>query len=646
MCTDKLSKLEKNWIDENVFMLSKIYPKVKKEKLEKIVLGILKNRIKKESIEMHDTYRNKIYKSDTIQVSEFIDKTKALTAGNGVLFDRDAKNPSIKMLNKKGDERNALKAQMKKTDPKSFEFKMLDLQQGNKKVVVNAWYGNLGSKTSLFYNLECASGITLKGRELISTATIAFDCFLGNNCRFFDMNDCIIYIKNILREERKYKDKDFIDKNVPLEIVVDRLYSMFYNKYDCNINLIKNILRNVSQEDLNRIYYKNNLKAFSINKKITDTWIDIVTCVDKYVNPAEDKTPEHLKKKLNKFWEILEEFVLYNYMQTDRILRVTTKERKAVLVIDTDSNMVHIGDWLEFMNQIIVPQQIQDEKDPENYKYVVIYTMCFLLSKMIRTVLYNYLRKCNVKEENLHILDMKNEYLFMSMLITSVKKNYASIIKYKEGIDMDNIMDIKGLPINKSSCNRIAAAKFQDILENDILKDPTNIDIVNILIKLNNFENEIRTSLRNGESTFLKPSKIKAIQAYDDPLGIDGFRGAMVWNLLNPDNNQILPNDGFFLAKLTLVKEKQLDSINDEKIRTLLRDNIFNSNESRIRSKGCYLLAIPSGEPIPEWAIPFVDEDQIVEDTFKAFMGVIKALGICTISKSSQSEQISNYISI
>lgn len=640
----KLSKIEEQWIEENVLMLSKVFPKTSKEKLKKIVTNELEKNIKKETVELHDTYRNKVYKSDTIQVTEFINSTHALTAGNGVLFDRDANNPSINMLNKIGNNRNSIKAQMKKTDPNIFEFKMLDLKQGNEKNKVNAWYGINGAKSSIFFNLFCATGVTLKGRELISSATVAFDSFLGDNCRFFDMNDCIIYIKNIIKEKRVYKDEDYIDVNVPIKALRDRLESMFYNKYDCNKILITKILRNLTQEDINRIYYKNNLEAFSINENIRKMWIDIVTCVDVYVNPAENKTPEVLRNKLNSFWKILEEFVLYNHMQTDRVVRVTTRERKAVLVIDTDSNMIHIGHWLEFMGNIIVPKEIQMTKNRDDYQYVVIYTMCFLLSKMIKTTLDKYLRYCNVKEENLHILDMKNEYLFLSMLITAVKKNYASIIKYKEGIDMGGVMDIKGLPINKSSCNRVAAARFSSILENDILQ-AKKIDVVGILIKLHDFQKEIKLSLQNGESTFLKPSKIKAIEAYDDPLKIGGFRGAMVWNMLNP-KNEIVPNDGFFLVKLTLVKEEQLSDIDDEFVRETLRENIFHNSEKRIRSKGCYLLAIPSGEAIPDWARPFVDEDQIVEDTMKAFMGVVRALGLSTISKSANSEQFSNYISI
>ena len=71
-----------------------------------------------------------------------------------------------------------------------------------------------GAPTSLFFNLECATAITGKGRQLISVATVAFDMFIGHNVYYLDLDDCIMYIKNVDNEVRKYKDEDVLDNNI------------------------------------------------------------------------------------------------------------------------------------------------------------------------------------------------------------------------------------------------------------------------------------------------------------------------------------------------------------------------------------------------------------------------------------------------
>lgn len=637
---------KRKWIKENVILLKTCYPKVSREKLEKILEDIYDKNIKTEPIIMKDTYRNVDYASDSLTLTEFCDAKKPLMAGNGVLIDRDGENPAIKMLNEMGDRRKQFKDTMKTFDENSYEFGMYNLFQNNEKVKMNAWYGINGAPTSLFFNLECATAITGKGRHLISVATIAFDTFLGGNIKFLDMNDCLYYIKNILSEQsdRKFKDKDVLDHNISKYQLKQRLINLFENKYDCNEILLGRIINNLDKEDINRIYYKNNLMEFCSNSMIKEKIREYVLSVDVYVLPDGEKAPEELKNKMAYVWKYLEEYVVYNHQYVDRVYRVLNKTRKSVLVIDTDSNMLDLYPWVTFVKQNILSKEDIKSKNEADLNNVIIFTMCFHLSRMIRMVLEKYLKYCNVKKERRHLLDMKNEYLFSTMLITEVKKNYASVIEYKEGKNMHGKVDMKGLPIRKSSTNKIAAARFEEILENDILKTK-HINLLDILVKLNDFEQEIRESLNRGEQKFLKPVRVSDIEAYKDPLSESGIRGAMAWEEIYPEKAIVLP-ESFYLVKLTVFKPDDLYKITDENVREIVRKYIFENEEPRIRAKGLYILAIPRDEKIPDWAIPCIDVDTIVEDTMRSFMGVMRALGISNIYKSSNSEQFSNYIMI
>ena len=157
------------------------------------------------------------------------------------------------------------------------------------------------------------------------------------------MNDCLMFIKNVLKEKRKFKSKDIIDRNISKLRVLQRLRKQFDEECtDYDEILLGNILSNCTQEDLNRIYYKNNLHGFFKNKKIRDLYREAVNRTDVYVNPDEEQTPEYLRNLLNEIWDYVEEFVLYRHEYTDRVYRTKNKMRNRVLVIDTDSKLESI----------------------------------------------------------------------------------------------------------------------------------------------------------------------------------------------------------------------------------------------------------------------------------------------------------------
>lgn len=115
------------------------YPKVPREKLRSKIEVIYKNNIRKEQLTLNDTYRNKVYRSDTLSFLEFCEKKKPLLAGNGVLMDKNERNPAVNMLHKFGKRRKGFKKEMLSFDELSFEFAMGDLKQKNEKVKMNAW---------------------------------------------------------------------------------------------------------------------------------------------------------------------------------------------------------------------------------------------------------------------------------------------------------------------------------------------------------------------------------------------------------------------------------------------------------------------------------------------------------------------------
>ena len=67
-------------------------------------------------------------------------------------------------------------------------------------------------------------------------------------------------------------------------------------------------------------------------------------------------------------------------------------------------NMVYLNPWINFVSKHILTKEELD-RDYEDLRHVIIYTMCYMLTKMIRSMLAMYLKHCNVEESRISILD-------------------------------------------------------------------------------------------------------------------------------------------------------------------------------------------------------------------------------------------------
>lgn len=127
----------------------------------------------------------------------------------------------------------------------------------------------MGQAQAIFYNLYCAAGITSCGRGSISASITFFESFLENNVKFGSLNEIITFIDNIRNETRTDTDKYFRQIDVSecfRKIIMNCGYLWLPTENEMQI--VWNILCNCSQQDINRIYYKNNLFEFCDNEFI------------------------------------------------------------------------------------------------------------------------------------------------------------------------------------------------------------------------------------------------------------------------------------------------------------------------------------------------------------------------------------------
>lgn len=362
------------WKNEMTRVIRLKYPNLSDKKVDSFLEKQIKKNLKNTDAVLYNNYIEKNIPVNLLDVTEFFYKKKPIPTPHGVFFKRhdEEQAPSNMMVSNFLKQRKIYKKEMSKylglandiekeigaiaalSNEKykefMYKFKTFNMLQNLEKVKANSFYGASGLRTSVFYNLHTALSTTGVGQCLISTSAMAFESFLSNNVKFMSMDECIIFINNVVgeQEHRKFQDSKILDEDIDIIDVKEKLMDTFNDISLCNEDLLYRILRNLNQENLNRLYYKNNLYDFFRNSNMKTLLRNIIRKVDSFKNPNE--IPESIQRELSILYDIVKEFVFYNYEVFDRINRLKYHKRAVTVTIDTDSSL---STWESYYSDIV-----------------------------------------------------------------------------------------------------------------------------------------------------------------------------------------------------------------------------------------------------------------------------------------------------
>lgn len=637
------------WVKENLKTYRKMYPDIDKKDLKQFLEKLFDERVQDKKLVIDNNYVKRSTTTSILEVYEWCQDTSPIIAGHGVFFRNQnlVKNPAAVMLKKFLDLRKELKDTMKTFDSGTYEYDTYDRLQLTEKINANSYYGAGGNKHSYFYNVYTATSVTSTGQSLISTSQTSFEQFLTNNVKFLDIDDCRHFINNTLKE--KYKFDEGLLPDIPKQKLVQRLLGTFYGEGGedkDNIQFVTALVGGLTQKEVNRIFFKNNIYAFSAIPQVKEIIVDIFEKVEDFVNP--NKIPKNIDHNLNYLWDLYREFVFYNHFAFSRIDRLKYHKRKTVVAVDTDSTMINLDPWVKFVFEFIAKDNpIIESKEYNQVRFAAINSMCFVLTKLITEILYTYTKRCNIPSEYRSMINMKNEFLFSRIILSPVKKRYMTTVRLREGHEIyPEKIDIKGHDFGKSSTRQATKDYFVNMVESKLLNG--EINVATIIKELEGFEARVKNSLYNGEKDFLIPKSVKELGAYKDPFKEQGMRAIVAWNTIELNNPIELP------AKIDIIKVKMktlddcapLRTTHPEIYKRIERD-IFNSPHEKIRKKGIEVIAIPRNlDYIPDWLMPFIDFDTIINDNISRFHSVLAALGISLIKTSGNKHHFSNILHI
>ena len=632
----------KKWKKINYKMIKTSYPDVPKKEIMAFLDKEIETHLSNPECYIDNNYLKKKIKSTLLDIYDWITKTKPICGGHGVFFrnQHQVKSTLAQMILKFLSLRKSYKGRLKDFNPESYEYATYDRKQLSEKQNANSIYGSFGNATSFIFNKYTAPSVTGTGQSLISTTCMAFESFMSNNVAFNNLNECMMYLYNISNDDY---DTDILP-DIPLNKVEEHIIDMFYRYEDRYYEPVHNYLQSIPQSALNKIYYKNNLYEFTALEKPHNTLTKIMRECKEFINP--NKVPENVDGYMKELWSLYKTYVFYNHSPVDRIQRLKNDKRKCVVTIDTDSNMLNLHPWVEYVFENVVTDDMYDGRDKDTIKFIAINTMAYVITAMMVDVLYRYTDDAHVPEDFRSYINIKNEFLFTRMILSSKKKRYMSSVKLREGeIFSPEKIDIKGLDFMKSTTSETVKKAYMNMITNRVLH-AENIDLGGLLKDVAEFEDIINASLHRGEKEFLSPLSVKELEAYADPYRGQGIRAVHAWNVIYPEMTIELP------AKIDIVKvidsPENMERLKDSnpEIYERIMSGIINCSNEKISKKGFCVLAIPKNvKKVPDWIIPMIDYETISYNVLKKVFPILESLGFKTL-KTSKMEYFSNIIDV
>lgn len=255
-------------------------------------------------------------------------------------------------------------------------------------------------------------------------------------------------------------------------------------------------------------------------------------------------------------------------------------------------------------------------------------TIMYLMTYLINETYIRQGIEFGVEDNYLSKINMKNEFLLKTLMLTNGKKHYASLVTMQEGVIFkEPEVDIKGLAIKKTNTNKNVRQKVTEILEESILKSDS-VKVGDIVKGYKKLEQEIYQSLKNGEVKYVSPDSSNSASNYDSPYSIKAFRGVMLWNKLFPELEIFLPSKVYTLDLNIPSFEAVKENIDDPKYLAVFKD-LFENNSPLITNKGYIsVLSMPREiEKIPDIFIPFIDITSQINKNIKSGLPILESAG-------------------
>jgi len=545
-------------------------------------------------------------------------------------------------------------------------------QQANAKIKANAVSGVMNALWNLFRDIGNYNAITSIARTVVALSASIIEQFSGGRFSFFTFDELINHVvlcrRNRPGNAKIYECVDKFDLMIPTvedvsNFLCDALYPYYIDSprpalFDKTYNLVSKL----DEADLIYIYYYNNLvHLFQKNESVFRPIIDHIMTGDVVQSPGQDpknirrfddemlsiiticnkamvgstpisdlikENPElvnklvdigtHYEVYIGKLDILFETFVYTNWIPPN-LNNIKDVLKSAILLLDTDSNIFTTLNWVKWYSKDVYSDHIDN--------YYIHSLVVYLICKNVANILNKFAVNLGVDAGDVGKLMMKNEFLYPALMILDVKKNYTGLITIQEGMPLKKPkLDIKGVVLRSSSICKTSTEWFKTFL-NELFAEgiKKRINGYELILKVVDFENQIRHSLERQEITFLKYTSIRTYEQYALPTS-SSYVYADAWNILfGETSSDILLPTKCALVKVIEPTDTYLTSVRET------NEPLYNNFLKFEEKYGKYFTTLalhPLADKIPAEIVPIIDMRSIIYHNVAPAYIILKSIGL------------------
>ena len=554
-------KIKNMWVDAVSSTLSSL--NIKREEIE----NLYDSTYTATSIGLNNSY---IHKYKLIPSYDFYFKVKenGIMNENGVITVKNAiKTSVLSGIEDMGIEIRQIKKRAKKQavkDGNEMLAENLGKEEQTYKIVINGSYGLFGYAASYMFNIDIADTVTTAGRNIVSVSAITIE-LIGGGYRHYTIDAHTALIKHVLNTYEEVANK-YTLPDVTVEEVLKHMLGYHYDGYP-QLEFLRNYLSSIPYKALQVLYIKNNWNAFIRVKEVYDE-IRLVCCTiygtdSDWVPNIRKESIKDVMVRIGQYCHELLHGVSYfagdivngNYCPT-LVDIISTLKRRSIVCIDTDSNVSTVfEEQMSLYN--VLHEDIGDilDSNPELGRITIPMLAGQMLVFCVEKSLELYGHTIGIDPELVPKLELEFEQAMEQLQLSSNKKQYAYISDVADMMIHDKRkMKVTGLVFIKSNVNESVANKIEDILYNQIMCHPTQLEYRKLVTDINNETQSIIAEMKDAD--FIKNKKT-VLKVANEEIALGDYRkkAVLLWNSLFGDENFIEIPGSFGIIPIKITEE-------------------------------------------------------------------------------------------
>lgn len=325
--------------------------------------------------------------------------------------------------------------------------------------------------------------------------------------------------------------------------------------------------------------------------------------------------------------------------------RLRNMKRRVVVLSDTDSTCCTLDEWIQWWYGDFA---INDKTLGLSglLSYIAIQTIVHKLAI--------FSKKMGVCKEELHTLEMKNEWLWTVHVPTNQGKHYFADAVYREGnVFAKSELEVKGVHL-KNSAQPTEIIKSSDLLMQhicDTLTANKKLNLTSILKGIIEVEDLILSKIKVGDSEFFRRARVRSADAYKEGPERSPYQNHTFYDRVFSKKYGNIPPPPYSVVKFptTLSNKTSLRTwiaSLEEGIQLKLQSWLNDHNKSKLPT--IYLNHDHvKAFGVPEEVMKVIDVKKIILDTTASHRTILESLGVILdpllTVKDQFGEMVENY---